>query len=114
MIVSGKDTFGFYRLPGQGHRGAQLYSAQMGFWQRPEPLELHERGRGPRGGGKLPCQSYAAGRCGSDIDYMERYKDFYGGCAALPAFCRLCRRDESAGHPSCPHHRCRSQGRRGI
>ena len=25
------------------------------------PLELHERGRGPRGGGKLPCQSYAAG-----------------------------------------------------
>ena len=44
---------------------AQLHPAQMGLWCHPEPLELHERGRGARGCGQLPHQQHAAGRRGA-------------------------------------------------
>ena len=46
----------------------------------------YERGRGPRGGGKLPCQSYAADAVVLDIDYMEHYKDFTVDAQRFPRF----------------------------
>ena len=64
-ITVAEENYDFYIIEGESltdivHQFRQLVGAvifaQMGFWQRPEPLELHERGRGPRGGGKLPCQ----------------------------------------------------------
>lgn len=45
--------------------------------------------------------------CGyTDLDTLRVIvaEENYGGRAALPPFCRFCRRDESPGHPPCAHH----------